>query len=284
LVLNATVTQSQTSGTAAQSTSHTERFVAEASSGNWAAEVFAAGGQGCAVDPSRPVASCEPPSLTWAKVMYKAGSDVNRTFVISGTVSAGGEGEVVRCYSQEGEADGVLQYMSPGMAWIFSEVVDGDGRRFNCVGEGGIFAMQAGVTQIGFTSATVYEMAAEFAAEIVLPGMAAPNIVVAEAADADVPNVPVSLGGVTKGTVNATGGLDVSSFQVLYSGWNASAPPFPADYWIIPPTCFQNGGGGGWRVGQQQQQQQKEEQEQKHIGNNSSRETRTALGVRLPRK
>ena len=266
LRLNATVTQSETSGTLARSTSHTERFVAEASSGNWASETFAAGGQGCAIEGH--LTSCEPPSLTWTKVLYKAGVDVNRTFVISGTVSAGGEGEAVSCYSMDGEADGAIAIYSIGMAWIFSEVEDTTGRRLNCVGEGGVFAVQAGAIQIGFSASTVYEMAQEYAGKIVLPGMTAPNIVIAETAT-DVPNVPVSVGGVTRST-NTTGGagLDVSSFQAMYSGWDPSAPPIPEDYWAIPPVCFQS---GGW-VGQQQQRQQ------------WRKNTFTTLGVKLPRK
>ena len=54
-------------------------------------------------------------------------------------------------------------------------------------------------------------------------------MVVAETVDTDVPNAPISLGGVTKGAT-ATSGLDVRSFQVLYSGWDAAAPLIPEDY------------------------------------------------------
>ena len=84
-------------------------------------------------------------------------------------------------------------------------------------------------------------------------------MVLAETVDTDVPKVPISLGGVTKGA-NATSGLDVRSFQVLYSGWDAAAPLIPATHWTISPTVFQksNGGGSDWRVEQQQQQQQEQ--------------------------
>ena len=58
------------------------------------------------------------------------------------------------CYSMDGEADGAIALYSVGMAWIFSEVEDTTGRRLNCVGEGGVFAVQAGAIQIGFSAST----------------------------------------------------------------------------------------------------------------------------------
>ena len=92
-------------------------------------------------------------------------------------------------------------------------------------------------------------------------------MVVAETVNTDVSNFPISLGGVTKGA-NANSGLDVRSFQVLYSGWDAAAPLIPEDYWTIPPTCFQksNGGGSDWRVEQQQQQQQEQDHRRSRLG------------------
>ena len=117
----------------------------------------------------------------------------------------------------------------------------------NCVGEGGVFSVQAGTTQIGFYSTTVFEMDAEHTQGKLLPGMQPPAMIVAETTT-DVPNVPVSVRGVTT-TPNSTGLSDISSFQAMYNGWTQGAPEVPADYWQVPTACFKVGSPGGWVEG-----------------------------------
>jgi hypothetical protein len=174
LLLNATVTESEASGSSAKSTATSERFVSEASTGNWAVETFAADGQ-CAVD--EPQAGCAQPLQRWTKVMYKASNDFNRTFIITGTVSEDGAGEVGECYSMQGETQGAIVIYSLAMTWVFADMSDEDGRRLNCVGEGGVFSAQAGGVQVGFSTTTVYEMAAEYNEGKLLPGMQPPTMV-----------------------------------------------------------------------------------------------------------
>ena len=249
LRLNATATEFAASGPrdgSAKSTATSERFISEVTTGNWAVETFSAVGS-CAA-PGLPPIECAAPVQRWTKTMYKASSDFNRTFIITGTVSADGGGEVAECYSMPGEAEGAIAIYSLAMTWVFADMTDEDGRQLNCVGQGGVFSVQAGAIQIGFSSSTVYEMAEEYNEGKLLPGMQAPTMIVAQT-PTDVPNVPVSVVGVTTTPDSTPVSSDISSFQAMYTGWTEAAPDEPVEYWKVPTECFSDRAPGGWVAG-----------------------------------
>eukprot|EP01048_Picozoa_sp_COSAG05_P007562 COSAG05_NODE_537_length_8855_cov_23.915829_2_plen_277_part_00 len=243
-------TGASTSAGVAEGGQAAERYVWEAVTGNWAAESIVTQrecdvmGRSAKSPQRRATAQCssrEGKFQFWKKAMYVAA--INRTFLIHGNVMDGVPGRPHRCDTAPGSNTALMLEAAELMFYMFGGVVAGSNGTLEagCVGNRGLWPFQVRQTRIAQAVHTVY--GAPDDSHMPLPGHDWPvELIIHELPFPHSEHfLPVSFA-LTEAPGGGANERRFSSVTGLYTDWNSSSVPIPAQEWDIPGVCFTDSG------------------------------------------